>query len=145
MLACWRTGGANDPETFITAVAAILARYPDEVVYAVTNPTEGLPVQLTWMPSVKEVHDACEKEMEPIYRRQREEKVIADLMESRKQDEIAREHRPTVEELKAKFGENWGMKSLDKPERKTKPAPTADELREHYSKFKLAFQPKEAE
>ena len=41
--------------------------------------------------------------------------------------------------------ENWGMKSLDKPERKTKPAPTADELREHYSKFKLAFQPKEAE
>lgn len=41
--------------------------------------------------------------------------------------------------------ENWGMKSLDKPERKTKPAPTADELREHYAKFKLAFQPKEAE
>lgn len=41
--------------------------------------------------------------------------------------------------------ENWGMKSLDQPPRIPKPAPTVEELREHYSKFKLAFQPKEAE
>jgi hypothetical protein len=38
--------------------------------------------------------------------------------------------------------ENWGLKSLDKPERKPKPAPTADELKAHYAKFGLAFQPK---
>lgn len=143
MLDCWRTGGANSPETFITAVAAVLSKYPDEVVYSVTDPTGGLPLQLTWMPSVKEVHDACEKEMEPIYRRKREEKLIADLRESRRQDEIAREHRPTVEELKAKYGENWGLKSLDVPERKPKPAPTIEQLRAHYATHNLGFKPKE--
>jgi hypothetical protein len=144
MLDCWRTGGANSPETFITAVAAILARYPDEVVYAVTNPTEGLPVQLTWMPSVKEVHDACEKAMEPIYRREREAKVVADLRAERA-SEPDKSDRPTREQLQAKYGENWGLESLAQPVRKPKPVPTADELREHYSKFNLGFQPKEGE
>lgn len=37
---------------------------------------------------------------------------------------------------------NWGLKSLDKEARKPKPAPTAEELREHYAKHNLAFQPK---
>lgn len=39
---------------------------------------------------------------------------------------------------------NWGLKSLDRPERKPKPAPTVEELRQHYAKFKLAFEPKES-
>lgn len=39
--------------------------------------------------------------------------------------------------------ENWGLKSLDKPERKPKPAPSIDELREHYAKHDLGFRPKE--
>jgi hypothetical protein len=49
---------------------------------------------------------------------------------------------PDVPALKAKHGENWGLKTLDKPERKPKPAPTAEELKAHYAKFDLAFQPK---
>jgi hypothetical protein len=40
---------------------------------------------------------------------------------------------------------NWGLKSLDREPRKPTPAPTADELREHYGKFNLGFQPKENE
>lgn len=44
--------------------------------------------------------------------------------------------------LKPTSATNWGLKSLDKPERKPKPAPTADELKAHYAKFGLAFQPK---
>ena len=143
MLDCWRTGGANSPETFITAVAAVLSRYPDEVVYAVTDPTRGLPLQLTWMPSVKEVHDACEKEMEPIYRRQREERLVAETLAARSAD-VDKSSRPTREEMQEKYGPNWGLKSLDRPERKPKPAPTAEELRQHYAKFKLAFEPKES-
>lgn len=141
MLDCWRTGGANSPETFITAVAAILARYPDEVVYSVTNPTEGLPIQLTWMPSVKEVHDACEKAMEPIYRREREAKIIQEMMASRA--EPSRDNRPTREELQAKYGKNWGLESLDdKPKAKTFKAPTKEELAAHYAEFGLKFTPK---
>jgi hypothetical protein len=103
MLECWRTGGANNPETFVTAVAATLARYPDEIIYAVTNPLEGLPVQLTWMPSVKEVHDACEKAMEPIYRREREAKILADLKAER-EAEPDKTRRPTAGEIRAELG-----------------------------------------
>jgi hypothetical protein len=45
----------------------------------------------------------------------------------------------------ATSAENWGLKSLGREPRKPKPAPTADELREHYGKFNLGFQPKEGE
>lgn len=50
---------------------------------------------------------------------------------------------PDVPALKAKHGPNWGLKTLDKPERKPKPAPTVEELREHYAKHGLGFKPKE--
>lgn len=39
--------------------------------------------------------------------------------------------------------QNWGLKSLDREPRKPKPAPTAAELREHYAKHNLGFQPKQ--
>lgn len=39
--------------------------------------------------------------------------------------------------------ENWGLKSLDRPERKPKPAPTKEELAEHYAKHDLGFKLKE--
>jgi hypothetical protein len=146
MLDCWRTGGANSPETFITAVAAVLARYPDHVIFEVTNPMSGLPIELTWMPSIKDVHDACEKMMEPIYRRQRHEAMLEKHRAERaEQEEIANRPRPTLDELKAKYGENWGLSSLDKPERKAKPAPTKEELAAHYRQYGLAFKPKHHE
>lgn len=39
--------------------------------------------------------------------------------------------------------DNWGLKSLSQPIRNPKPAPTIDELREHYAKHDLGFKPKE--
>lgn len=58
-------------------------------------------------------------------------------------DGSVRAARPTIADLRERYGENWGLTSLDKPERKPKPAPTVDELRAHYAKHNLAFQPKE--
>jgi hypothetical protein len=142
MLECWRTGGASSPETFVTAVAAILSRYPDQVIYEVTSPTDGLPVQLTWMPAVKDVRDACEKAMEPIYRREREAKLVAETLAGRQEAED-RASRPTTTELKAKYGENWGLKSLDEPAKAAKPAPSKEDLAAHYREYGLAFKPKE--
>lgn len=43
---------------------------------------------------------------------------------------------------KAKYGPNWGLKSLDEPKRKPKPAPTKEELAAHYREYNLGFQPK---
>jgi hypothetical protein len=49
----------------------------------------------------------------------------------------------TPEPMRPKADDNWGLKSLAKPERKPHPAPTPDELREHYARFNLGFQPKD--
>ena len=49
----------------------------------------------------------------------------------------------TAGRLQERYGENYGMKSLSRPERKPKPAPTKEELAEHYAKHDLGFKLKE--
>ena len=142
MLDCWRTGSANSTDTYLTAVAAILARYPDQIIYSVTSPTDGLPVQLTWMPSLKEVRDACDKEMEPILRQERQAKIVAETLADR---DVDKSDRPSREDLKAKYGENWGLTSLDERARKAVPAPSKEDLAAHYREYGLGFRPKTEE
>lgn len=62
MFGCYRKGDANDPDTYVAAVAAVLAGYDLEVIRKVTDPRFGLPRRLSWMPTVKEVADACDDE-----------------------------------------------------------------------------------
>lgn len=139
----FRTGNANDPETYVAAVTAVLARFPEGVITEVTHPVTGLPKQTDWLPTVKEVHDACEKAMEPIYRREREAKILADLKADR-EVEPDKSNRPTREELQAKYGPNWGLTSLDeKPKENTFKAPTKEQLAQHYATHNLGFQPKQ--
>ena len=51
--------------------------------------------------------------------------------------------RPSTESLRNRYGPNWGLKSLDRPVKQPKPAPTAEELRQHYAKHNLGFEKKE--
>lgn len=142
LLGCYRTGEANDPETYVAAIGAVLSRYPEQVITEVTHPVTGLPKDKNWLPTVKEVHDACEAAAAPIHNRQRFARIVAETMAERAEVDT-RPPRPTREELEARYGRNWGLTSLDEPERKPKPAPTAEELKAHYEKFNLAFKPKE--
>ena len=51
-----------------------------------------------------------------------------------------REYPGSYGAMKAKHGENWGIKQ---PERAAPhKAPTAEQLRQHYAKHNLAFEPK---
>jgi hypothetical protein len=130
MLDCFRTGGANSGEVFIAGMANVLSKYPASVIEAVTDPGSGIPVKQNWQPSLKEVRDACEAEMEPIRRRERQQKIVAETLAER---DIDKSDRPTREDLKAKYGENWGLKSLDEPAKKTaRPAPSWEQIAEHY-------------
>jgi len=65
MFGCYRKGDANDPDTYVAAITATLARYPEDVIRDVTNPTSGLPVQKDFLPTVKEVFTACEAIVQP--------------------------------------------------------------------------------
>jgi hypothetical protein len=65
MFGCYRKGEANDPETYVAAITANLARYPEDVIRAVTHPASGLPIQTDFLPTVAEVCRACEALMAP--------------------------------------------------------------------------------
>lgn len=141
LLDCYRTGEANNPETFGAAIAAVLSDYPLDVVQYVCDPRTGLPSSSTWMPNCAEVKAACNERVAWLHKVERFQNWGKKPLEI----EPPREYRPTREELQAKYGPNWGLTSLDEPVRKLRPAPTADELREHYAKHNLAFQPKSEE
>src|SRR6266496_4989720 len=71
MFGCFRTGQANDPDLYVAGIAAVLAEYPPKVIEYVTDPRTGLPRKMTFLPSVAEVGEACEREMAPIISEQR--------------------------------------------------------------------------
>jgi hypothetical protein len=79
MFGCYRRGDANDPDTYVAAVAAVLSRYNSEIIKAVTDPYSGLPARKTesgWsgLPDVADVKEACEAE---AARQQRMAKLAA--------------------------------------------------------------------
>jgi len=112
LLGCYRTGDANDPETYVAAVTAVLARYPEEVITAVTHPVTGLPSKKGWLPTVKEVSEACAEAHEPLVQNELRLKRIKEQMEMRAR--MDRGEKPTLDQLKERYGENWGLKD-DKP------------------------------
>jgi hypothetical protein len=107
LLGCYRTGDANDPETYVAAIAAILARYPEDVMTSVTHPATGLPSKKGWLPTVKEVVDACNDIVEFSVQHEARLKRIKEQLEMRERED--RGEKPTLEQLKAKYGENWGL------------------------------------
>jgi hypothetical protein len=115
LLGCYRRDDAADPETYATAVAAVLSTYPPEIVKRITDPRTGLAGRSKFLPTVSEIREECERiasaEAAAVERNLRIERQLAE----RKADDERRasQHRPTLEELKAKHGPNWG---LSKPE-----------------------------
>lgn len=128
LLGCYRTGEANDPETYVAAITAILSRYPTPVMTAVTHPATGLPSKKSWLPTIKEVTDACDEAEETSKQQVARERRIEEQIAARAADEAA--PKPTLEELQAKYGKNWGLdptggESAHKP---TWKAPTWDQI-----------------
>lgn len=109
LLGCYRTGDANDPETYVAAITAILARYPEEVMTSVTHPATGLPSKKGWLPTVKEVAEACDEAVEFTVQHEARLKRIKEQMEARERED--RGEKPTLEQLKEKYGENWGLET----------------------------------
>lgn len=112
LLGCYRTGDANDPETYVAAITAVLARYPEEVITQVTHPVTGLPSKKGWLPTVKEVAGACADAVEPIAENERRLKRIKEQMEARERQD--RGEKPTRAQLKDKYGDNWGLRRTEK-------------------------------
>ena len=108
MFGCWRKVDATDPDTFITAVAAVLSTYPESIVRRVTDPRFGLPSKQQFPPSAFEVRAECEKHMETIrWHQERNHRLV----ESSKALALPppEEKRKSYEQLKELFGPTWGI------------------------------------
>lgn len=92
----------------MTSIAAVLARYPEAVVIEVTDPRTGLASQADWLPTVREVSEACEKLAQRAAAATKSDAAIAETLK-RRLDEPVRAERPTTEQLKEKYGENFGL------------------------------------
>lgn len=102
LFGCYRKGDANDPDTYVAAVAAVLSEYPDDTIWTVTDPRAGLPSKVGWLPTVKEVRDACEDHYGPTKRAMEREAAERRQLAERKQLAITDDRpRPTYEELVA--------------------------------------------
>jgi hypothetical protein len=134
LLGCYRSGEANDPDTYVAAIAATLARYSAAIITDVTHPVSGLPARLSWLPTVKEVFTACEAEAGKIAAYVAREKRIAEQLAARaEEDRLRAGKRLTIEELKAKYGgDNWGLKEPPRKQDNWR-APAWDKVTEAYA------------
>ncbi|HVI27512.1 hypothetical protein [Hansschlegelia sp.] len=62
LLGCYPRNQADDPDTYATAVAAVLGDYPERVVKRVTDPRIGVARSVKFLPSIAEISDVCERE-----------------------------------------------------------------------------------
>jgi hypothetical protein len=63
LFGCYRRGDANDPETYVAAIASVLARYDADLIREVTDPNTGIQTRekfMTFMPNAGELKVHCE-------------------------------------------------------------------------------------
>jgi hypothetical protein len=124
----------------VAAITSILSRYPEAVITEVTHPATGLPKKKSWLPTVKEVSDACDEAVEFSVQHAARMKRIKDQMDARARED--RGEKPTLTQLKERFGDDWGLAPASVKPPSTFKAPTKEELAAHYQEYGLAFKPK---
>jgi hypothetical protein len=106
----FRKADADNPEAFSAGCLRLFTSYDPDVVQYVVDPITGIPGRSVWLPSLSEVKSALDARADELlragHRASAEEATIA---ARRKWLEERAKPRPTLEELKAKHGPNWGL------------------------------------
>lgn len=103
---------ATDPLAFQAACVAILAAYTEAVVAQVLSPTTGLPARCKFVPALAEIKVACETAAAIEYRAAERAATISNQRRAALPSPDPKP-RLTYAELKAKYGDNWGIKTVD--------------------------------
>lgn len=110
LLGCYRRGDAADPDTYAAAIAVVLASYQPHIVAAVVDPVKGLPSRSQFLPTVKEVRDACEELYRAdVWRRERPDRIERQLRERQNYQREEAERRLTYAELQARCAQDGLM------------------------------------
>jgi hypothetical protein len=103
---------ASDPAIFLTGLVQLFAAYPLTVVEAALSPLSGLPSKYPMMPSLAEVRQELEERYAPILRAaERERARQQTISHLRIAGPVT--PRPTMEQLRAQYGENFGLTKVD--------------------------------
>jgi hypothetical protein len=108
----FRKADADEPEIFTSGCLRLFTAYPREAVQYVVDPITGLPGRSEWLPSLKAVKDALDASVADQQRAQEREArkaAEAKLIAEREAWLKDKARKPTYDELKAKYGENWGI------------------------------------
>lgn len=129
LFSAFRADQYSDPEGYLTSLGLVLEQYPNEVIVYITDPRSGVQRHLKWPPTISEIVEACDARVSEIKRSER-------YLNWGRNDPLAieppRENRPSLEEMKAKYGDSWGL-SVAEPKVKTTPAPSWDAVTAAYS------------
>lgn len=119
LLGSYPSVNLHDPETYVAAVVSLLTGYPywagETVVRKITASTQ-------FVPTLAEIRPALEEQVKVA-------RYAAEWDRGAEQQLLPappRPPKPTMEELKAKYGPNWGISNPDKA-RRPKPL-SPDEL-----------------
>jgi hypothetical protein len=114
----YRIDQYDDPEGFKDNIGLVLEQYPIDTIRFVTDPRTGIQRTHEWPPSVANVVTACESHVANVAKQAR-------FRNWGKSETLMLEARatkgPTLEEMHAKYGKDWGIGI----------SPTDAQLREH--------------
>lgn len=129
----------------MVSLGMVLDQYPADVVVYITDPKTGVQRGKTFPPTISEIVTACDNRIADLKRKERFERWGSGNEPLQIEGPVVA--KPTIDELKAKYGPTWGIDPTggDMPKRPVTPAPTAEELTAHYAKYGLGFQKKELE
>lgn len=143
LFSAYRSDQYADPEGFMASLGAVLEQYPSDVVIYITDPRTGVQRGKVFPPTIAEIVAAADARIADIRRREKFEKWGQQNISML---EAPRHKRPSMAELKEKYGENWGINPPpDMPAKPAFKAPTADQLQEHYAKHGIGFTVKKDE
>jgi hypothetical protein len=102
----------------------VLDQYPTDVIIYITDPRTGVQRACKWPPTIAEIIEACDKRMHEKARRAEFENW--GQRNEPPQLEAPRHERPTLAQLKEKYGEHWGIEQPVK--RKPEPCPSWESI-----------------
>lgn len=106
LFSAYRIDQYGDPEGFKASLGAVLEQYPDDVIRYVCDPRTGVQRQCKFPPTISEIVTACDAR---IAEQRRTQRLMNWGNNNAPMLEPPRENRPTYEQLKAKYGDNWGI------------------------------------
>ncbi len=104
LLGCFRSGDANDPEVYTSAVVAVLSDYPLSVINEVIDPRNGLPSKVNFLPTIAEIKEECSTRYHRLVKETDSPKAAFRFLPPPPENFRAAKHPATRSGLCAQFG-----------------------------------------